>query len=84
MADRPRPHERLQPGSWTEAEVDAMQGRRVRAAGGIEGTITTAGGLLRPDGAVFQYAVQVLWDNGQKNIAYAKRDYDAGAFELLP
>jgi hypothetical protein len=83
MADRPRPLERLQPGSWTEAEVDAMEGRRIRNAAGTEGIITAAAGLLRPDGAVFQYAALVQWDNGRE-IAYAKRDYDAGAFELLP
>ena len=39
-----RPPEKLQPGSWTEAEVDAMQGRRVRfknsgASGSGEGTV---------------------------------------------
>jgi hypothetical protein len=60
-----------------------MVGRRIRDAAGAEGIITATAGLLAPDGAVYQYAVQLLWDNGRK-IACVKRDYDAGAFELLP
>jgi hypothetical protein len=77
------PPERLQPGSWTEAEVDALEGRRARNARGDEGTITAAAGLAGQDGAVFQYAVKLQWDHGQTIIG-SKGDFHNGAFELLP
>lgn len=45
-----RPFEKLQPGSWTEAEVDAIEGHRVRfkdpaTCGTGEGTVKNAVGL---------------------------------------
>ena len=85
-----KPVERLQPGSWTEAEVDALQGRRVRfkntgASGTGEGTVKNAVGLQDKDGVIYQYAVEMTPD-GSITILLTKGDAGRGqwAFEVLP
>ncbi len=85
-----KPPEKLQPGSWTEAEVDALQGRRVRfknsgASGSGEGTVKNAVGLRDKDGVIYQYAVDMTPD-GAITILLSKGDSQQGqwAFDVLP
>ena len=81
-----RPPEKLSPGSWTEAEVDAMQGRRVRFKDGSgEGTVRDAIGHVGKDGTIYQYAVHLTPDGGV-TILLNKGDSERGdwAFDVLP
>jgi hypothetical protein len=77
--------EKLQPGSWTEAEADAMEGRRVLFSNGGLGTVEAAVGLTAGK-YVFSYVVQVLQDGSTKPILLSKADAATGetAFELVP
>jgi hypothetical protein len=82
----PRPPEKLSPGSWTEAEVDAMQGRRVRFKDGSgEGTVRDAIGHVGKDGTIYQYAVHLTPDGGV-TILLNKGDSERGdwTFDVLP
>ena len=91
MAEQPqKPPEDLQPGSWTEAEVDALEGRRVRfknsgASGRGEGTVRDALGLVDKDGVIYQYAIHLTPD-GAITILLSKGDSERGqwAFDVLP
>ena len=72
-----KPPQKLYPGSWTEAEVDAMEGRRVRFKnGGGEGTVRDAVGLVNQDDVIYQYAVHVTPDGGI-TILLSKGDAEA-------
>lgn len=91
MAEQPQKFtENLQPGSWTEAEVDALQGRRVRfknsgASGSGEGTVKNAVALNDKDGVIYQYGIDMTPD-GAITILLTKGDSERGqwAFDVLP
>jgi hypothetical protein len=81
-----RPPEVLVPGSWTEAEVDALQGHRVRFKDGRgEGTVRDAIGVVGKEGTIYQYAVHLTPDGGA-TILLSKGDSERGdwAFDVLP
>jgi hypothetical protein len=59
-----RPPEKLSPGSWTEAKVDAMQGRRVRFKDGSgEGTTSQ---MAIPDYQTLMLSVLRLAAKGEQ------------------
>jgi hypothetical protein len=85
-----KPTVKLQPGSWTSDEVDALVGRRVRfknsgASGSGEGTVRDAVALDDKDGVTYQYAVDMTPD-GAITILLNKGDAERGqwAFDVLP
>ncbi len=78
------PQERLEPGSWTEADVDAIEGHRVRFRSGGGGTIRDAVGLVNDQNEIYLYAVHVTPDSGP-TILLSKGDAASGdwAFNVL-
>jgi hypothetical protein len=74
----------LQPSSWIEAEVDAIEGRRLRFHDGRTGTVKNAVSF-GTDNKIHSYGVEVTPDGGQ-TILLCKDDAERGdwAFTILP
>jgi|ERR1700730_5004534 hypothetical protein len=82
MEDK-HPMEDLQPGSWTAAEVDALEGRRIRFHNGNTGTIRAAAGLAGENNTSYAWAVEVTPDSGQ-TILITRGDVERGAWAFTP
>jgi hypothetical protein len=74
----------LRPGSWTDAEVEAMIGCRVRFQDGHMGYVKNAAALVH-DNEIYMYAVEVT-PNGGQTIILSKGDGEKGdwAFTVPP
>jgi hypothetical protein len=69
----------LQPGSWTEAEVDALDGKRIRFRNRAEGVVSKAVGFKDEGGIISLFAVEVIPDGGNP-ITLSRGDAEEGAW----
>jgi hypothetical protein len=79
MSDQPV--EKLQPGSWTAAEVRDMRGLRFRLADGREGAVRADGCCYAEDDTIESYVVEFVPDHGA-TIVCNKQDFQGS--EILP
>jgi hypothetical protein len=70
-------------GSWTEDEVDGLDGKRVRFKRGGEATLKAAG-MVDKNGVVFMFTVKATTEDGF-SIVLSKGDAASGdwAFEVI-